>query len=128
MDKIFHTGMTLVDLKKPFGKLDHTVLLQWMERIGFKESVIKCFKLYLSNRKFFVTLENVFPYAGLSICGVVFHKDLSYDPSPSYKRFNFSEKILFWFKKAQPQWYFWGRYGSRKTKKQHLAAVATTAM
>ena len=70
MDKRLHTGMILVDLKKPFDKLDHTVLLQWMERIGFKESVIKCFKLYLSNRKFFVTLENVFPYAGLINCGV----------------------------------------------------------
>ena len=36
MDKRFHTGMILVDLKKAFDKLDHTVLLKWMERIGLR--------------------------------------------------------------------------------------------
>ena len=41
-----------------------------MECIGFKESVIKWFQSYLSNRKFFVTLENVFSDAGLINCGV----------------------------------------------------------
>ena len=35
------TGMILVDLQKAFGTLDHTVLLQKMDYIGFKESVIK---------------------------------------------------------------------------------------
>ena len=75
MDKGFHTGMILVDLQKVFDTLDYTVLLQKMEFIGFKESVIKWFQSYLSNRKFFVTLENVFSDAGLKI--VVFHEDLS---------------------------------------------------
>ena len=41
MDKGFHTGMILVNLQKASGTLDHTVLLQKMEYIGFKESVIK---------------------------------------------------------------------------------------
>ena len=41
-----------------------------MECIGFKESVIKWFQSYLSNRKFFVTLENVFSVAGIINCGV----------------------------------------------------------
>ena len=59
MDKGFHTGMILVDLQKVFDTLDHTVLLQKMECISFKESVIKWFQSHLSNRKFFVTLENV---------------------------------------------------------------------
>ena len=53
MDKGFHTGMILVDLQKTFDTLDHTVLLQKMECIGFKESVIKWFQSYLLNRKFF---------------------------------------------------------------------------
>ena len=39
MDKRFHTGMILVDLQKAFDTLDHTVLLQEMECIGFKESL-----------------------------------------------------------------------------------------
>ena len=60
MDKGFHTGMILVDLQKTFDPLDHTVLLQKMECICFKESVIKWFQSYISNRKFNVTLENVF--------------------------------------------------------------------
>ena len=38
MEKGFHTGMNLVDLEKACNKLDHTVLLQKMECIGFKES------------------------------------------------------------------------------------------
>ena len=70
MDKGFHTGVIPVDLQKAFETLDHTVLLQKMECIGFKESVIKWFQSYLSNRKFFVTLENVFSDAGLINCGV----------------------------------------------------------
>ena len=41
-----------------------------MECIGFKESVIKWFQSYLSNRKLFVTLENIFLDAGLINCGV----------------------------------------------------------
>ena len=52
MDKGFHTGMILVNLQKVFGTLDHTVLLQKIECIGFKESVIKWFQSYLSGRKF----------------------------------------------------------------------------
>ena len=70
MDKGFHTGMILTDLQKAFDTLDHIVLLQKVECIDFKESVIKWFQSYLSNRKFFVTLENVFPDAGLINCGV----------------------------------------------------------
>ena len=43
MDKGFHTGMILVDLRKAFETLDHTVLLQKMECLGFKGSVINGF-------------------------------------------------------------------------------------
>ena len=70
MDKGFHAGMILVDLQKVFETLNHTVLLQKMEYIGFKESVIKWLQSYLSNRKSFVTLENVFSDVGLINCGV----------------------------------------------------------
>ena len=47
--------------------LDHTVLLQKLKCTGFKESVIKWFHSYLSNRKLFVTLD-VVSYAGLTNC------------------------------------------------------------
>ena len=61
--------MILVDLQKAFDSLDYTVLLQKMEFICFKQSVIKWFQSYLSNREFFVTLENIFSGAGLINCG-----------------------------------------------------------
>ena len=65
-DKGFHTRMILVNLQVAFGTLAHTVLKKKMECLGFKESVIKWFQSYLSNRKFFVTLENVFSDARTS--------------------------------------------------------------
>ena len=49
----------LIDLQKTFDTLDHDVLLKKMECMGFKIPVIKWFKSYLSNRKFFVLLEGV---------------------------------------------------------------------
>ena len=49
----------LIDLQKTFDTLDHDVLLKKMECMGFKMPVIKWFKSYLSNRKFFVLLEGV---------------------------------------------------------------------
>ena len=52
MDKGFHTGMILVDLQKVFDTLDHTILLQKTECIGFKESVIKWFQSSLEQKVF----------------------------------------------------------------------------
>ena len=50
MDKEFHTSIILVDLPECLARF--TVLLQSIECIGFKESVIKWFQSYLSNRIF----------------------------------------------------------------------------
>ena len=52
-----------------------------MECIDFKVSDINWFQSYLSNRKIFMTLENVFSDAGLINCG--FHKDLYQDRTSS---------------------------------------------
>ena len=60
MDKGLDTGMILIDLQKAFDTLDHNNLLEKMECLGFKKLVIKWFKSYLSNRKFFVLLEGIF--------------------------------------------------------------------
>ena len=62
--------MILVELQKAFVTLDHTELLQKMECIGFKESFIKWFQSYLSNKNLFVTLKDVFSDAGLINCDV----------------------------------------------------------
>ena len=70
MGKGFHTKMILVDLQKAFKKLENTTLLQKMESISFKESFIKWFISYFSNRKCLVALEDVFSDVGLINCGV----------------------------------------------------------
>ena len=44
MDKGLHTGMILIDLQKGFDTLDHDILLEKMECLGFKKPVIKWFK------------------------------------------------------------------------------------
>ena len=70
MDKGQHTGMTSIDLKKAFDTLDHDVLLEKMECVGFKKPVIEWFKSYLSNREFVVSIEGVFSEESLLICEV----------------------------------------------------------
>ena len=57
MNKRFHTGMILIDLQKAFDILDHTVVLQKMERISFKESIIKWFQSSLKQEGFCDTRE-----------------------------------------------------------------------
>ena len=47
-------------LQKPFDTLDHDVLFEKIECMGFKKPVIKWFKSYLSNINLFVLLEGVF--------------------------------------------------------------------
>ena len=70
MDKQIHTGMILVDLQKAFDTLDHGVLLEKMKYFSFRASVIKWFESYLSNRKFLVSIDNVFSEAGTLKYGV----------------------------------------------------------
>ena len=70
MDKQMHTGMILIDLQKAFDTLDHGVILEKMKYFGFRESVIKWFESYLSNRKFLVCIDNVFSEAGTLKYGV----------------------------------------------------------
>ena len=63
--------MILIDVQKAFDTLDHDVLLKQWNILGFKKPVIKWFKSYLSNRKFFVSIEVVFSEEGLLTCGVL---------------------------------------------------------
>ena len=44
------TGMILIDLQKAFDTIDHKLLLQKMEYLGFAESTINWFTSYLANR------------------------------------------------------------------------------
>ena len=49
-----HTGMILIDLQKAFDTINHDILINKMEFLGFSKDVISWFKSYLSNRKIIV--------------------------------------------------------------------------
>ena len=65
-----HTGMILIDLQKAFDTIDHEILINKLEFLGFSKNVILWFKSYLSNRKFKVNLNKTFSESGKLLCGV----------------------------------------------------------
>ena len=62
--------MILIDIQKAFDMVNHNILLKKMELIGFAEDTTKCFKYYLSDRKFKVHIKNTFSEPGNLLCGV----------------------------------------------------------
>ena len=64
------TGMILIDLQKAFDTIDHEILINKLEFLGFSKNVILWFKLYLSNRTFKVNLNKTFLEPGKLLCGV----------------------------------------------------------
>ena len=69
MYKGMHTGMIVIYLQKAFGTLDHKVVFERMTWLGFKTPLIKSFESDLSNRKFFLSVDDAFLEAGKLICG-----------------------------------------------------------
>ena len=65
-----HTGATLIDLQKAFDTIDIKFLLEKMKCIGFSNKTIKCFYFYLTNRAFFVSLDDVFSKTATLNCRV----------------------------------------------------------
>ena len=65
-----YTGMILIDLRKAFDTIDHKILIEKMEFLGFSKNVILWFKSYLTNRIFKVNLNKTFSEPGKLLCGV----------------------------------------------------------
>ena len=65
-----HTGMILIDLQNAFDTINHDILLDKMKFMKFSKETISWFKSYLSNRKFFVNVENTFSESANLKCGV----------------------------------------------------------
>ena len=55
-----HTCMIPIDLQKAFDTINHEVVINMMEYLGFSKDVILWFKSYLSNRKIKVNLNSFF--------------------------------------------------------------------
>ena len=69
-DSGLYTGMILIDLQKAFDTIDHEILLEKMQIIGFTEQVINWFRSYLSNRTFKVEIGKSLSNEGNLTCGV----------------------------------------------------------
>ena len=65
-----HTGMILIDLQKAFDTINHEILINKMEFLGFSKDVILWIKSYLSYRKFKVNLSKPFSEPRQLLCGV----------------------------------------------------------
>ena len=57
-DKLF-TGPIIIDLKKAFDSVTHSILLQKLEHYSFRGNVFILFSSYLSNRQQYASFNNV---------------------------------------------------------------------
>ena len=57
-DKLF-TGLIIIDVKKAFDSVTHSILLQKLEHYGFCGNIFNLFSSYLSNRQQYVSASNV---------------------------------------------------------------------
>ena len=64
------TGMVLIDLQKAFDTIDHGILLDKMNCLGFSNSTVASFNSYLTNRSFVVDVGKEYSSPGRLSCGV----------------------------------------------------------
>ena len=62
--------MILIDIQKAFDTINHDILLNKMECLGFSKDIILSLKSYLSIRKFKVHLNKTFLEPENLLCGV----------------------------------------------------------
>ena len=65
-----YTGMILIDPQKAFNTINHEILINKIEYLGFSKNIILWFKSYLSKWKFKVNLNKTFSEPGKLLCGV----------------------------------------------------------
>ena len=70
LDEGLLTGMILIDLQKAFGTINHEILFKKLKAIGFFEGYITWLQSYLSERIFFISIENQLSDYGRISCGV----------------------------------------------------------
>ena len=60
----------LIDLRKAFDVVDHGILLDKLERMGFRGVILKLIQTYLCDRKHYIGMDKVKSKIALSNCGV----------------------------------------------------------
>jgi len=69
-DKGNYTGMVLIDLQKAFDTVDHKILLQKLEALGFQKTTIEWFESYLNGRLQCVDIGGTLSTPAIVTCGV----------------------------------------------------------
>ena len=64
------SGMVLIDLQKAFDTIDHGILLDKMNCLGFSNSTVAWFNSYLTHGPFIVNVGNEYSSPGKLSCGV----------------------------------------------------------
>ena len=62
--------MILIDLQKAFDTINHDILTDKMQCLGFSERTLQWFKSYLTSRKFKVSVNDKLSEPGTITCGV----------------------------------------------------------
>ena len=69
-DEDLLTGMILIDVQKAFDTINCEILFKKLKAMGFSEGCVTWFKSYLSERTFFIGIENQLSDYGRISCGV----------------------------------------------------------
>jgi hypothetical protein len=70
IDKGNIVGMVMLDLKKAFDTVDHTILLNKLSSYGINKNSLMWFRNYLSDRKHITEVNCVKSNEAVSVCGV----------------------------------------------------------
>ena len=70
-DNSLFTGMILIDLQKAFVTIDHNILLEKLNAIGFCNDTVDWFHSYLTNRALLVSIEN--KYSSISTIQICYY-------------------------------------------------------
>ena len=70
IDNGLYTGVILLDLRKAFDTVNHSILLKKLESIGVDDNAVKWFCSYLIDRKQFVDVSGTYSSCDPIVCGV----------------------------------------------------------
>ena len=70
MNKVFYTGMVMIELQKALDTVDHGILLHKLKALGFRDLSVSWQESYLANRNQKTEINVTFSDSGMVPCGV----------------------------------------------------------